>query len=136
MGRTVATFTQALEQLRTDWAAFRRALRQADRAHFDRLFEHARYQGAAAAQAARPLPLESLLVAALIAHEREVADLRSRLAALEARLAALEPGAPHRPPAPADRKADGDPEGPTGILGAAAPETRPEAGVARAGLAL
>lgn len=87
MGRTVLPYSQMWEEERERWRKFRRALRKEDQAHFDRLFELARLHLQAGVYAANPWPLESMLLAMLLEHEKA-------LRRLEERMADLEPGEP------------------------------------------
>lgn len=89
MGRTVLPYSQMWEEERERWRKFRRALRKEDQAHFDRLFELARLHLQAGVYAANPWPLESMLLAMLLEHEKA-------LRRLEERMADLEPGEPWR----------------------------------------
>jgi hypothetical protein len=49
MGRTLATFTQLLQQELDSWRRYRRALRREDQQAFDALFAAARYHAPAGA---------------------------------------------------------------------------------------
>ncbi|MEJ5330415.1 MAG: hypothetical protein WHT07_09700 [Desulfobaccales bacterium] len=83
MGRTVLPYSYMWEEERQRWRKFRRALRKEDQAHFDRLFEAARRHLQAGVYAASPWPLESMLLAMLLEHEKALAELKERLAAQE-----------------------------------------------------
>ena len=78
MGRTVPTFTQVIQQEMESWSKFRRGLRKEDQEAFDEVFHAARMQLASSAYAARPIPFESVVMAALIAQQRMLRELRHR----------------------------------------------------------
>ena len=84
MGRTVLPYSHAWEEERERWRKFRRALRREDQAYFDRLFELARLHLQAGVYAANPWPLESILMAMLLEHEKALSRLAERLEELEA----------------------------------------------------
>jgi hypothetical protein len=75
MGRTNPTHRDALRATETRWADYRRALRRRDREHLDALFEHARAHADAGGYRNHPEPMVSVLVAALVEHERRLAEL-------------------------------------------------------------
>jgi hypothetical protein len=79
MGRTVLPYSHAWEEERERWRKFRRALRREDQAHLDRLFELARLHLQAGVYAANPWPLESMLMAMLLEHEKALSRLEERL---------------------------------------------------------
>jgi uncharacterized protein YydD (DUF2326 family) len=83
MGRTVLPYSFAWEEERERWRKFRRALRREDQARFDRLFEYARLHLQAGVYAANPWPLESMLLAMLLEHEKALAVLQERVQHLE-----------------------------------------------------
>ena len=83
MGRTVLPYSQVWETERRRWQKFRRALRQEDQAHLDRLFELARLHLQAGVYAANPWPLESLLLSMLLEHQKALGALEKRLQRLE-----------------------------------------------------
>ena len=84
MGRTVPTFTQVIQQEMESWSKFRRGLRKEDQEAFDEIFRAARMQLASSAYAARPIPFESVIMAALIAQQRMIHDLQRRHYPLQA----------------------------------------------------
>lgn len=94
MGRTNPTYRDRLATLERDWKPFRRALRADEQPHFDRLFEHGREYAHAATYSNPPDPERALLVSALLAHERRLATLDTRLSDLEARLDECGEGTP------------------------------------------
>ena len=79
MGRTLATFTQLVQMETERWAKFRRALRREDQEAFDALMSAARYHAAAGAYASDALPFEVMIVAMLVAQQREIDELRGKL---------------------------------------------------------
>jgi len=83
MGRTVLPFSRVLEQEVQEWRKFRRGLRKEDQQFLDRLFEEARLHVQAGVYAARPWPLETILISILIEHEKALVELRLKLKALE-----------------------------------------------------
>lgn len=83
MGRTNPTYRDRLRALEESWGDFRRALRAEEKAHFDRLFEHARAHADAAGYQNATDPVIPMLVSVLLAQEREVAELRERVDELE-----------------------------------------------------
>ncbi len=83
MGRTVRSYRTVLEDMIGDWQSFRKALRKEDQEAFDRLMERARQHASAASYETRSDPLESLFMAILLEQEKELAELRKRLEALE-----------------------------------------------------
>jgi hypothetical protein len=85
MGRTVLPFSQVLDQEIQEWRKFRRGLRKEDQQLLDRLFQEARLHVQAGVYAARPWPFETILISILLEHEKALAELRSKLKALEER---------------------------------------------------
>lgn len=83
MGRTVLPYSQVWEAERQRWQKFRRALRQEDQTHFDRLFESVRLHLQAGVYASNPWPLESMLLSMLLEHQKNLSLLAERLRWLE-----------------------------------------------------
>ena len=83
MGRTVPTYRNILENLVSEWQGFRRALRKEDREAFDRLMEKARMHANAASYEARVDPVESMFMSILLEQEKEIGELRKKIAELE-----------------------------------------------------
>jgi hypothetical protein len=83
MGRTVIPYTQMVDQERSRWQKFRRALRQEDQGHFDQLFELARLHTQAGVYASQPWPMEAILMSMLLEHQKALAALTERLRRLE-----------------------------------------------------
>jgi hypothetical protein len=110
VGRTVLPITLVLRQEEESWKEFRRALRKEDRELLDGIFASARYHSAACSLAARPLPMEAVLVCVLLEQRRELAALSHRLAEAERRLGAAPAGA-SAPPAAGEAPPEGDGRG-------------------------
>jgi len=83
LGRTVPTYRNILENLVPEWQEFRRALRKEDREAFDRLMEKARMHASAASYEARVDPVESMFMSILLEQEKEIGELRKKIAELE-----------------------------------------------------
>ena len=86
MGRTLPPFSQLIEHERRAWAPFRRALRKADQAAFDRLFDCAKLHVQAGVYLSRPWPFEVLAIAILLEHHKLLERLLTQLAEAEIRL--------------------------------------------------
>ena len=82
MGRTLPTFNTYLEQEMEQWRPFRRALRREDQPSFDRLFGHAKRHMAEAANVARPVPFDTLLMAIALEQQKQIERLRLALHAV------------------------------------------------------
>jgi hypothetical protein len=99
MGRTVLPYSQVWEAERQRWQKFRRALRQEDQVHLDRLFESARLHLQAGVYASSPWPLESMLLAMLLEHQKSLRTLEESLRGLE-KATAPDTEPPPDPPLP------------------------------------
>ncbi len=86
MGRTLATFTQLVQQEIDSWSRYRRALRREDQQAFDALFAAARHHTPAGAYLARETPFEVMLLSMLIEQQKCMVILQQRVAILETRL--------------------------------------------------
>ncbi len=86
MGRTLATFTQLVQQEIDSWSRYRRALRLEDQQALDALFAAARHQATAGAYLARETPFEVMLLSMLIEQHKDVMTLQQKVTILEARL--------------------------------------------------
>jgi hypothetical protein len=82
MGRTLSPFSQLIESERRAWAPFRRALRKADQAVFDRLFDCAKLHVQAGVYLSRPWPFEVVAMAMLLEHHKRLEQLLAQLEAL------------------------------------------------------
>ncbi|HSN04591.1 MAG TPA: hypothetical protein VLS44_06375 [Nitrospira sp.] len=86
MGRTLATFTQLVQQEIDSWSRYRRALRREDQQALDALFAAARHHAPAGAYLARETPFEVMLLSMLIEQHKDVMTLQQKVTTLEARL--------------------------------------------------
>jgi hypothetical protein len=86
MGRTLATFTQLVQQEIDSWSRYRRALRREDQQAFDALFVAARHHAPAGAYLARETPFEVMLLSMLIEQQKHVVILQQKVTILETRL--------------------------------------------------
>lgn len=76
MGRTVATYRQALETLVKEWQNFRDALCREDRKAFDQLINKARKHSGAASYDAWTDPMDSFFLSILVEQEKEIKKLK------------------------------------------------------------
>ncbi|WP_247729551.1 hypothetical protein [Halovivax limisalsi] len=83
MGRTNPTYRDQVRAIEERWGDYRRALREQDKSHFDRLFEHGRQYADAAGYQNPTDPMVALLISMHVAQERRIADLEQRLDELE-----------------------------------------------------
>lgn len=83
MGRTNPTFRMLLSATADRWGAYRRALRRRDQPHFDRLVEHAHAHADAAGYLNADDPTVPILLSMLLEHQKRLAALEDRIAALE-----------------------------------------------------
>jgi hypothetical protein len=72
MSPRMLSFSQVIEQERRRWMSFRRALSKEDQAAFDRMFACATQQLQAEVQLGRPWTFEAVLMAVLLAHEKQI----------------------------------------------------------------
>jgi hypothetical protein len=86
MGRTLATFTQLVQQEIDSWSRYRRALRREDQQAFDALFAAARHHTPSGAYLARETPFEVMLLSMLIEQQKRMVILQQKVAILETRL--------------------------------------------------
>jgi hypothetical protein len=86
MGRTLATFTQLVQEEIDSWSRYRRALRGEDQQAFDALFAAARHHAPAGAYLARETPFEVMLLSMLIEQQKHVVILQQKVTILETRL--------------------------------------------------
>jgi hypothetical protein len=84
MSPRMLPFSQIIEQERRRWMPFRRALSKEDQAVFDRMFACATQQLQAGVQLGRPWTFEAVLMAVLLAHEKQLEQIRMRLGAISA----------------------------------------------------
>lgn len=83
MGRTEPTFRLILDGLEHEWNDYRRGLDARDAAAFDGVLRRARAHASASMNAARAVPLEAVFMSVLVEHEREIGELRKRVAVLQ-----------------------------------------------------
>lgn len=86
MGRTLATFTQLVQQEIDSWSRYRRALRHEDQQALDVLFAAARHHASAGAYLARETPFEVMLLSMLIEQQKHVVILQQKVMILEIHL--------------------------------------------------
>ncbi|MFW6153198.1 MAG: hypothetical protein ACOC42_02440 [Halobacteriota archaeon] len=77
MGRTNPTYRDLVRRYETALQPYRRGLRAADQAHFDRLFDRAREHADAATYQNATDPETMLLLSMLLAHERALRELQA-----------------------------------------------------------
>jgi hypothetical protein len=85
MGKTLPPFSQLIEYERRRWAPFRRALPRDDQALFDRLFDCAKLHIQAGVMVPRSWPFETIVIAILLEHQKQVERLERLLNALQGR---------------------------------------------------
>ncbi len=85
MGRTLPTFTMAVEQTMAEWSIFRKALRRDDQMIFDSLFADARFHAQAGAVLSPLEPFPVMLLCMLLEERRERLTLERRIQELEDR---------------------------------------------------
>ena len=85
MGRTLPTFTMAVDQTMAEWSQFRRALRREDQRIFDSLFSDARFHAQAGAFLSPVDPVPVMILCMLLEERRERLSLERRLRELEDR---------------------------------------------------
>lgn len=86
MGRTLATFTQLVQQEIDSWRRYRRALRREDQQALDALFAAARHHAPAGAYLARETPFDVMLLSMLLEQQKAMLTLQQKVTALETRL--------------------------------------------------
>jgi hypothetical protein len=79
MSPRMLSFSQVIEQERRRWMSFRRALSKEDQEAFDRMFACATQQLQTEVQLGRPWTFEAVLMAVLLAHEKQLEQIRMRL---------------------------------------------------------
>ena len=83
MGRTVRTFRDAVRIEEARWKEFRRTLRPAQRAVFDRIFDHARSLADAGTMIPTPRITEVIFLSAVLRMQEEIDAIEKRVHALE-----------------------------------------------------
>lgn len=79
MGRTLATFTQLVQQEIASWRRYRRALRAEDQQALDELFAAARRHSAAGAYLARDTPFDVMLLSMMVEQQKQLHRLSRAL---------------------------------------------------------
>lgn len=79
MGRSNPTFRRLLEQFRTDWQAYRRALKQDEQDYFDTLCEHAHEHADAAGYQNPHRPMDAIVLSILLEQQKTITSLKQRL---------------------------------------------------------
>jgi hypothetical protein len=85
MGKTLPPFSHLLETERRRWAPFKKMLPKADQGIFDRLFDCAKLHIQAGVMMSRPWPFETIVMAILLEHQKQVERLETLLSALQGR---------------------------------------------------
>ncbi|MEO9321771.1 MAG: hypothetical protein ABI361_13980 [Nitrososphaera sp.] len=78
MGRTLPTITQILAYEYQNWKPFRQALNKAQKNSFDLMWDTASQHRLAMMYANRPAPIQSIMMAILFEHYRELLALTGR----------------------------------------------------------
>jgi hypothetical protein len=86
MGRTLSPFSQLIEYERHRWAPFKRALPNEDHAIFDRLFDCAKLHIPSGVMVSRPWPFETIVMAILLEHQKQLERLDRLLHELHGRV--------------------------------------------------
>jgi hypothetical protein len=72
MGKTLPPFSQLIEAERRRWAPFKRALPKEDQAFVDQLFDCAKLHVQAGVMVARPWTFETIVMAVLLEHQKQI----------------------------------------------------------------
>ncbi len=86
MGRTVASYRQALENEIKKWEGFRKALRAEDREAFDQMMSECRLHASAGTMATRPVLSEAMFMSILLEQQKVLQEIKRKLGAIEKRL--------------------------------------------------
>jgi hypothetical protein len=86
LGRTVASYRQALEDEISRWDSFKKALRSKDADAFDRMLNACRMYASAASMSTRPVLFEAMVMSILLSHEEALTEIREKLDRVEKRL--------------------------------------------------
>lgn len=86
MGRTVASYRQALEGEIAKWEGFRKALRTGDAEAFDKMMNACRMYASAGSMATRPVLFEAMVMSILLDLKRAILEIEERLDRIEKRL--------------------------------------------------
>jgi 3-methyladenine DNA glycosylase/8-oxoguanine DNA glycosylase len=85
MGKTLLPFSSLIEQERSRWTPFKKALPKADQALFDRLWDCAKLHIQAGIMVAHPWPFETMVMAIVLEQQKQVERLQRLLDELESR---------------------------------------------------
>jgi hypothetical protein len=83
MGRTIPTFTLALEMEKYDWKPFRNALDKLDRKKFDEMFDIPRLYTSACSYAVQPVRLYPILMSILLFNFKQLTQCISEVEWIE-----------------------------------------------------
>ena len=86
LGRTVASYRQAIEGEIKEWERFRKALRVEDQKAFDEMMNACRVYASAGSMATRPFLLEAMLMSILLGQQKALLEIRKELEAIKKRL--------------------------------------------------
>jgi len=86
LGRTVASYRQALEGEIAKWEGFRKALRASDAEAFDNMMKACRMYASAGSMATRPVLFEAMVMSILLDQGRAIVEIKERLDRIEKRL--------------------------------------------------
>jgi hypothetical protein len=84
MNPWMLSFRQVIGQEKRRWMPFRRMLSKEDQEAFDRMFADATQQLQAEVPLGRPWTFEAVLMAVLLAHEKRLEQVRTRLETVSA----------------------------------------------------
>jgi hypothetical protein len=83
MGRTIPTFTLALEMEKYDWKPFRNALDKSDRKKFDEMFDIPRLYTSACSYTVQPVRLYPILMSILLFNFKQLTQCISEVEWIE-----------------------------------------------------
>ncbi len=86
MGRTVASYRQALEGEIAKWEGFKKALRAGDAKAFENMMNACRMYASAGSMATRPVLFEAMVMSILLDQEKAIVELKKKLDRTEKRL--------------------------------------------------
>jgi hypothetical protein len=79
VGKTLPPFSQLIEYERRRWAPCKRTLAKEEQAGVDKLFDCAKLHIQAGVMVSRPWPFETIVMAILLEHEKQIEHLMRRL---------------------------------------------------------
>jgi len=86
LGRTVASYRQALEGEIAKWEGFRKALRAGDAEVFDNMMNACRMYASAGSMATRPVLFEAMVMSILLDQGKAIVEIKEKLDRIEKRL--------------------------------------------------